>query len=98
MSCTVCESGGDNVGDGTVLGNSVDVGDTVSDEDKSEGEEVESPDLLAVPETSGPRGTNERVMLVEAGDEGTRVEAGKGEETEIMEKPARGRETTKPTQ
>jgi hypothetical protein len=32
MSCTVCGSGGANVGDGTGLENSVDVGDTVSDE------------------------------------------------------------------
>jgi hypothetical protein len=32
ISCTVCGSGGANVGDGAVLENSVDVGDTVSDE------------------------------------------------------------------
>lgn len=46
MSCTVCESGGDDVGDGDVLENSVDVGDN---EDVLERREaVDSPELLVV--------------------------------------------------
>jgi hypothetical protein len=49
MSCTVCGSGGDNVGDGDVLENSVDVGDN---EDELEGgEEVDSPEKLVVSKT-----------------------------------------------
>jgi hypothetical protein len=37
MSCTICETGGGNDGDGNELGYSVEVEETVSDEYKSEG-------------------------------------------------------------
>ena len=52
MSCTVCESGGDNVGNGDVLENSVEFGDTEDEFERIEA--VGSPELLVVSKACKP--------------------------------------------